>query len=525
MYPGRGETMSAKDCAINDCDDNTAVYTREQVGSSFKPYVLTAAVLQGMNVGTSTLDTSPYVCVAPDGSTTYSAPLTGSAYAADSSSTSGTGGTGGGACTLPDGATDGYPVQNDGGELIGKQVAQAASGATYYSSSVQNALAMSSNTGFTDLAHKVGTKNIVTVAGDYGVDLDPYDQGGSGLPSYEGGVGMALGIAPLTVNEQTTMLATIDNGGMYHAAHIIDYWQTQADGQKNLAHVVSHSVLTPAQDSEVEYAMDETTTVGTAVGSVTLDRPLISKTGTTSDSHSGFFIGAIPQYAMVVGMFTSSQDSNSSDNLAELGGGGFGGYWPAKIWNTFATAEFNNLPVQNLPTAQFSGSTWNLLGPLPAKKPSVTCTVNGKRKKINAKTCPTPTPAPTPTATCQYQGDPTCGPGGYQPTPNPTSSCSYDPSDGQFDDCTSSGSPDPSPSPTCSYDSSDNQFDDCSGDGNGNGGGGNGNGGGNGDSISATPLTSTGPAVAGGVLILPGTLLFTSVSRRRRRNKRARKAE
>ena len=49
-----------------DCDVNTAVYAREQVGSSFKPYVLSTAVSQGMNVKTSTLDTSPYECIAPD---------------------------------------------------------------------------------------------------------------------------------------------------------------------------------------------------------------------------------------------------------------------------------------------------------------------------------------------------------------------------------------------------------------------------------------------------------------------------
>ena len=61
-----GRTMSAKQCAELDCDLNTAVYAREQVGSSFKPYVLSAAVADGMNVKTSTLNASPYLCVPPD---------------------------------------------------------------------------------------------------------------------------------------------------------------------------------------------------------------------------------------------------------------------------------------------------------------------------------------------------------------------------------------------------------------------------------------------------------------------------
>ena len=47
MYPGPGQSMSTADCKKWDCSDNTAVYAREQVGSSFKPYVLSAAVAAG----------------------------------------------------------------------------------------------------------------------------------------------------------------------------------------------------------------------------------------------------------------------------------------------------------------------------------------------------------------------------------------------------------------------------------------------------------------------------------------------
>ena len=172
-YPGKGQNLSAKACAAADCDINTAAYAREQVGSSFKPYVLSTAVNQGMNVQTSTLDTSPYICIAPDASSEYSVPLTGSVYTADNQSNS---------CLLPGGA----PVENDGGEPIGKQVGQQTSGANkgaaYWSSNVQNALAQSSNTAFTDLAHRVGTENVINMAQEVGVNMAPYPTG-SGLAS------------------------------------------------------------------------------------------------------------------------------------------------------------------------------------------------------------------------------------------------------------------------------------------------------------------------------------------------------
>ena len=43
-----------------------AVYNREQVGSSFKPYILATAVKEGMNVQTSTLDGYNNLYIPPD---------------------------------------------------------------------------------------------------------------------------------------------------------------------------------------------------------------------------------------------------------------------------------------------------------------------------------------------------------------------------------------------------------------------------------------------------------------------------
>ena len=47
-----------------------AVYNREQVGSSFKPYILSTAVKLGMNVKASTLDGYDNLCIPPDSAPT-----------------------------------------------------------------------------------------------------------------------------------------------------------------------------------------------------------------------------------------------------------------------------------------------------------------------------------------------------------------------------------------------------------------------------------------------------------------------
>ncbi len=65
-YPGPGWNMTPKECAKWNCDVDMSIYAREQVGSSFKPYVLSAAVADGMNVNTSILNAAPNLCVPPD---------------------------------------------------------------------------------------------------------------------------------------------------------------------------------------------------------------------------------------------------------------------------------------------------------------------------------------------------------------------------------------------------------------------------------------------------------------------------
>ena len=145
-YPGKGQNMSASECKSGDCDQNTAVYTREQVGSSFKPYVLSTAVSQGMNVKTSILDTSPTLYIPPEPD-----PLVLSTTDP--------------AKAMP----ESFAVSNDGGEVISNKPGGAIS--------VQNALAQSSNTAYTDLAHRVGTENIIQIAANIGVNIAAFPPG------------------------------------------------------------------------------------------------------------------------------------------------------------------------------------------------------------------------------------------------------------------------------------------------------------------------------------------------------------
>jgi membrane peptidoglycan carboxypeptidase len=378
FYGGRGQNLPAAQCQKYKCDENTAVYAREQVGSSFKPYVLATAVQQGMNVKTSQLDGYSPLWIPPD-----SQQMT---YASR---------------TAAGASTNWFQEQNDNNVSYGPMTAA-------------NAIAQSSNTAFTDLIHRVGTQNVVNMAKQFGVDTVT-----SGLQADIGHVGMALGQDSLSVNEQDTMLAALDNNGMYHSAHLIE--QISQGTVAYPLKVNSWQVLTPAQDSQIQYAMSFDTINGTGTAAAMSDgRPIIAKTGTTDNYHSAFFIGAIPQYSLSVGIFTQQQ-GNTTQTLNGLGGnvgGGFGGYWPAQIWHTFAESAFAQLPIQQFPAPQFTGQPWNLLSANPIPAPTPTAAPTHSTKPKTHPTAPVtpaspppatphggkPTVAPTATAT------PTCGP-------------------------------------------------------------------------------------------------------------------
>jgi membrane peptidoglycan carboxypeptidase len=408
MYGGPG--YNAKHCKALECKFNMAMLARAQVGSSFKPYVLSGAVKQNMNVATSKLNGTSPLCVPPDNTPenrlTLSKPKRGPCPPLW-------------ATVTPDNATRNGPVP------------------------VNAATAASSNPAFVDLAHRVGTQYIINLARRFGVATRGPNS--SKLQSYVGQTGIALGIASLTVEEQASTFATLANRGMYHTPHVIA--KIVKNGQPVALKVERRPVLSPKETADVDWALSFDTNsnsgyTGTGTNAVLSPyRPTIGKTGTTDSSKSAWFLGALPsQYSFVVGMFTQ-HFTNNRETLAVLpsiGGwtGGYGGAWPATIWRLYMTRLLNShMKIAQLDPLDVTGmSKWIQAKPTP-KKPKCQQGGGGNQngnghghwKWFNNRSCPTPTPNPT-------------GP----PTPNPTPSGFPSPSP------STSGFPSPSPSPSSS---------------------------------------------------------------------------
>ena len=388
-YNGTGKVITKSYCKKIACEVNMAVYNREQVGSSFKPYVLSAAVKKGMNVQTSTLDGYNNLFIPPD--------TQPSTYPASS------------------GQNGWFLVPNDSAAENGPYTPQVA-------------MAASINTAYADLWHTVGGTLVASMAQDFGVDTNAACITAScgKIDAMEHEAGVALGQASLTVGEQATMLATIDNGGVYHNAHVVTSI-TPNNAPPVPLKITSYPVfssnptLNSEEASQVQYAMSQDTNAsyGTApTAAMSNGQEIIAKTGTTNTAQSAFFIGAIPSQSLAVALFTNEQGMGK-ETLNLLGGasqGGFGGTWPAAIWHTYAENMFVPLGVEQFTAPVFTGTTWNQVPPglrkVPAKHKKQNHNQDGGQNGQNGQgggQNGSPNPFPT------YSCDPsvvTCQPGG-----------------------------------------------------------------------------------------------------------------
>jgi membrane peptidoglycan carboxypeptidase len=407
MYSGQNYNKSQYDNALQ---------SRNQVGSSFKPYVLATAVRQGMSVQKSTLNGYAPLWIPPDSQPLARARL-----------------------TRPASYRDGwYKVTND--EIVNSQGPV----------SVVKATAESLNTAYTDLWHRValntqtGAHNVVDMAKAFGVDTRA-----SGMVRMRDEAGTALGQSSLTVEEQATFIATLAAGGEYSTPHVIK--QIQLHNTVVNAKVAHRQVLTPGEAADVDYALSfDFSPMGTAHGlGLTNGQTVIAKTGTTNLSQQAFFMAATQRDAFAIGMFVNKPGCHlpASDQylctsqralsyapppglqtLFGVGGlAGYGGQWPALMWHSYFMKEFNSLPPIAWPGPNNDGTAWNMIGqrPKPKPKPKPIVLPPGCRGHGHKVTCPTPTPTATATATA---------------TPTPTVTCSTGPGPTQ---CTTS-----SPTPT-----------------------------------------------------------------------------
>ncbi len=241
--PSNGEIVALASTEGYDSESefNYAWQAHRQPGSSFKPYVLTTAIKQGIDPYSTYYDgTSPKTLELPGGGT--------------------------------------WTVNN----------AEPGGGTM----SVATATTDSVNVVFAQLDLDVGPENVTQTAHEMGIEAHL-----ESVPA-EGIGGLAEGVTPL---EQADGYATLANGGIHHDPTAISRVEFPNGKVDETSTDAGERVLTEGQAYEVTKILETVITEGTGAGYTYMGcNAEAGKTGTSEDLSDAWFVGYTPLYSTAV---------------------------------------------------------------------------------------------------------------------------------------------------------------------------------------------------------------------------------
>jgi penicillin-binding protein 1A len=220
---------------------NYAWQAKKQPGSSFKPYVLTTAIKQGIDPSDTYYDgTSPMTLDIPGGGT--------------------------------------WEVNNDepGGGTM----------------SLEEATWQSINVVYAQLDLDVGPENVTQTAHEMGIEAELQS-----VPAEAIG-GLAYGVSPL---EQADGYATLASGGVHHDPTAISKVEFPDGKVDEIESESGERVLTPGQAYDVTDILKGVITHGTGTGYTNLPcSEVAGKTGTSEEESDAWFVGYTPEFSTAV---------------------------------------------------------------------------------------------------------------------------------------------------------------------------------------------------------------------------------
>jgi len=340
-----------------------------QPGSSFKPYVLAAALRDGI-------------------------PLT---HVLDGSS--------------PREFPDGQTIRNFEGESTGQV-------------DLVQATEESVNTAYYDLALQVGAPKVAELARAAGVRDD------APLAEPDGNVRtiIALGAYYVHVTDQAAGYAAFANGGEEAAPYLVQ--KVVRDGKPTYrAQPETRRAFSKDVAADATYAMQQVVLSGTGVAAqLAGGRPAAGKTGTTSDNKDVWFAGFTPQLATAVWFGYGRPRTITIPGLSTQA---TGGSVSASVWKQYMDVALQGQPVEDFPPRAFVGGatpapTQAYVPPAPpaaTTAPPATTTAPAPTTAAptrSATATPTPPPTPTPTPTRTTPPPTTTRPPAPTPTRTPT---------------------------------------------------------------------------------------------------------
>ncbi|EME97908.1 penicillin-binding protein [Streptomyces mobaraensis NBRC 13819 = DSM 40847] len=355
---------------------NNADYTGVQVGSTFKPFVLAAAMTHGKRnpaLGAQQSD-SQRTLVSPE-----------SIYNGDNKLT----------LRMYNGTVwhdqDGreWHQKNDGDEDKGLI-------------SLRTAMQFSVNTPYIQLGMDVGTDLVREAALAAGLDKE---QLASITPTF------SLGTSAPSAIRLAGAYATFADSGRQIDPYSVE--KVEKDGKPVYQHEKKSTQAFSANvANNVTDVLKTVVEAGTGTAAKLGARPVAGKTGTTDGNRSAWFAGYTPQLSTAIGMYRVDPNAKNQQFLSMRGVGGkptiHGASFPAEIWADYMGKALKGTPIRQFDPPQPIGE--KIFGdgasPSPAPAPSASPSASPSESAPASPSAP-PSPTPRPTRTCGLL-DPRC---------------------------------------------------------------------------------------------------------------------
>ncbi|MFJ6085542.1 transglycosylase domain-containing protein [Streptomyces sp. NPDC092369] len=280
---------------------------------------------------------------------------------------------------------------NDGNESYGSP--------PNYDIDLREAMRESVNSAFVQLGMDVGLDKVKEAAIDAGLKSDSL--AGTSFPSFS--IGISDPSAIRMAGAYGTFAASGEQRDPFSVQKV-----TSKDGTVYTHKDKPKQVFTRAVADNVTDVLKTVVDKGTGTNAKLDDREVAGKTGTTDGNKSAWFVGYTPQLSTSITMFRYDDDETKKNRtfLEMYGTGGqkkiHGASFPSEIWHDYMEQAMKGEKVIDFPTPEPIGEIVNEEpSPTPTPTPSETEEA-------------TPTPTPTPTETVE------------SPTPTVSESCQFD---------------------------------------------------------------------------------------------------
>ncbi|MDW4908343.1 transglycosylase domain-containing protein [Streptomyces sp. ADMS] len=265
---------------------------------------------------------------------------------------------------------------------------------------LREAMRVSSNSAYVQLGMDVGLDKVRESATDAGL-LDS-SLASANFPSF------SLGTSDPSAIRVAGSYATFAASGKQNNPYSVEK-VTSKDGT-----VFDHRKIAKAKQAFTAQVADNVTNVlktvvddGTGTAAQLTGREVAGKTGTTDGNKSAWFVGYTPQLSTAISMFRMDDDeTNKNREFLEMYGTGgqekiHGASFPAEIWQDYMEQALKGAPVKNFPTPEPYGEVVDE-DPLPSPTPTVTET---EEASPTPSLTPSeeevePSPSPSPSETC-----------------------------------------------------------------------------------------------------------------------------